>query len=312
MVSGAWVAPVPPATYAHNSFPDAQWENGTEVFLTKNWFGRRGTFVQDHYTKKAIDFIKCPSSQLLFLYLAYTSPHADNERGAAEPNGIDVPDNQPYQNEPWSEVERSFAALVTRLDRDTGAVLKAIHDAGLDANTLVIFTSDNGPHREGNHNPGFFHSSGELRGIKRDLDEGGIRIPFLARWPGKIAPGTTPQVTAFWDMLPTLCELAGVSPAPAIDGVSITAALLKNTGIPHPPLYWEFHERGFKQALRDGDWKAIRTTPGPPIELYNLSKDPNEKTNPATTEPVFISRFDMLLNASRTNSAAFPVRYESD
>lgn len=295
--------------HAHNSFPEDLWNNQDQTFLTPNWFGRRKVFVEDLFTEKATEFIGKNAKQPFFLYVAYTSPHADNERGTAEGNGIDVPSDAPYADRDWPAVEKSFAALVTRLDRDVATVMKALADAGVERNTLVIFTSDNGPHKEGNHDPDFFLSRGGLRGIKRDLYEGGIRVPFIARWPGKIRAGaTSDQPLAFWDMLPTFCELTSAAAPRGIDGISVLPAILDNKRVDHPPMYWEFHENGFKQAVRWGDWKAVRTQADGPIELYDLKTDLSEQRNVAASHPSEVGVARDMFTKLRTDSAAFPVQ----
>src|SRR6185503_6887797 len=152
-------------------------------------------------------------------------PHANNEE---RPNGMQVPNDAPYTKESWPQTEKNFAAMITRLDDGIGRLLASLKQTGLDERTLVIFTSDNGPHSEGGHRADFFDSAGGLRGIKRDLYEGGIRVPLILRWPGKIKPGTTSdQPVAFWDFLPTFAALIG-QPAPkGIDGISVLPAWLE-------------------------------------------------------------------------------------
>jgi arylsulfatase A-like enzyme len=294
--------------HAHNSFPEHLWENQNEVFLTDNWFDRRKVFSNDLFTERALRFVG-QAGEPFFLYLSYTVPHANNERGAAFPNGMDAPDDGPYAARDWPAVEKSFASSITRMDADIGRLFAELKRRGVDDNTLVIFTSDNGPHREGNHDPEFFSSRGPLRGIKRDLYEGGIRVPFLARWPGRVPAGrVADDVAAFWDFLPTAAELAGVRPPAGIDGVSLVPALTGKPQPEHPPLYWEFHEGGFKQAVRFGRWKAVRTAPSKPVELYDLSADPGEQRDLAPAQPREAERARQLMSSMRTDSAAFPVR----
>ncbi len=202
--------------------------------------------------------------QPFFLYLTYTIPHANNELTALRGNGMETPDDQPYHDRPWPQVERNFASLVTRMDSDVGRLFAALKTAGQEQNTLVIFTSDNGPHQEGGHKPEFFQSGGPLRGIKRDLYDGGVRVPFLARWPGMVpAARSSDQVHAFWDFLPTAAELVGVAPPRGLDGISMLPALLgKPQPRQHDYLYWEFHENRFAQAIRTGNHKCFRRNPG--------------------------------------------------
>jgi arylsulfatase A-like enzyme len=295
--------------HAHNSYPEHLWQNEEEVFLTENWFNRRKKFAPDLFTEKALEFVKRRESRPFFLYLAYTVPHADNELGAFQGNGIEVPGDEPYSNENWPQVERNFAALVTRMDRDIGTLLAALGDGGIDRNTLIVFSSDNGPHREGGHDPDYFSSRGPLRGIKRDLYEGGIRMPFLTRWTGRIRGGqVSGQVLAFWDILPSLCELAGVPRPASLDGISVLPALLGERRVEHPPLYWEFHERGFSQAVRFGDWKAVRNSPQKPIELYALETDIGEKNDVAAGNAPAAQKAAELMKSLRVDSPEFPVR----
>jgi arylsulfatase A-like enzyme len=295
--------------HAHNSFPEHLWDGENEVFLTTNWFDGRKDFVGDLFARKALDFIARRKRDPFFLYFASTAPHADNERGSRFKMGIDVPSDEPYSKEAWPEVERNFAALVTRLDSDVGRIMAALKQAGVDDNTLVIFTSDNGPHREGVHDTEFFHSRGPLRGIKRDLYEGGIRVPFLARWPVHVRAGrASDQVLAFWDMLPTFTELAGARTPSGLDGVSMAAALAEGKPVHHAPLYWEFHENRFSQAVRFDDWKAVRNNVGQPIELYDLTHDLGEANNVAAAHPDLVRQAGELMRTLRVDSPAFPVR----
>jgi len=295
--------------HAHNSYPEHLWQNEEEVFLTENWFNRRKKFAPDLFTEKALEFVKRRESRPFFVYLAYTVPHANNELGALQGNGIEVPSDEPYSNENWPQVERNFAALVTRMDRDIGTLLAALGDGGIDRNTLIVFSSDNGPHREGGHDPDYFSSRGPLRGIKRDLYEGGIRMPFLTRWTGRIRGGqVSGQVLAFWDILPSLCELAGVPRPAALDGISVLPALLGERRVEHPPLCWEFHERGFSQAVRFGDWKAVRNNPQKPIELYALETDIGEKNDVAAQNAPVVQKVAELMKSLRVDSPDFPVR----
>jgi arylsulfatase A len=202
--------------------------------------------------------------------------------------------------------------MVARLDRYVGQILAKLKAKGLDKNTLVIFSSDNGPHKEGGGDPVFFNSSGGFRGVKRDLYEGGIREPFIARWPGVIKPATQSDfVGAFWDLLPTFAELAGAKTPSKIDGISFVPSLTgKGQQKTHDYLYWEFHEGGGKQAVRQGNWKAVRlqasSDPNGPIELYDLSKDPAETHDIASKYPDKVRYLSKLMAQSHTESALFP------
>src|SRR5438132_2375488 len=246
--------------HAHNYYPDYLWKNQDKFPLEGNVVkdgvaSQRAQYSHDLLTREALQVVKQHRDAPFFLYLAYTIPHANNERGQVEGNGMEVPSDAPYTNQPWPQVEKNHAAMITRLDADIGKLLALLKELGLDGNTVVFFSSDNGPHKEGGHNPKFFRSGGPLRGTKRDLYEGGIRVPMIVRWPGKIRAGAvSKQVWAFWDFLPTALELAGRESPPGIDGISQVATLLgKGEQKQHDFLYWEFHERGFQQAVRMGD-----------------------------------------------------------
>jgi arylsulfatase A len=197
--------------------------------------------------------------------------------------------------------------MISRMDRDIGRLVDLVQTRGLERRTLILFTSDNGPHREGGADPQFFKSSGGLRGIKRDLYEGGIRVPMIARWTGTIPAGrVNDHVWAHWDVFPTLADLAGAKTPAALDGRSMARAL---RGSAHPGsdfLYWEFHERGFQQAVRMGQWKAVRLKPGAPLELYDLKEDPREERDVAASQPDVVRRIEAYLTNARTPSERWP------
>ncbi len=294
--------------HAHTYYPDHLWENQHEFYIPKN-FSMTREYSHDLLTPYAINFIEGSRKNPFFVYLAYTIPHANDELGAATGNGMEVPDFGPYKDENWPTPEKGFAAMITRMDKDVGKLMASLKSLGLDENTLVIFTSDNGAHKEGGHDPEFFHSHGDLRGIKRDLYEGGIRVPTMARWPGKIKAGqVSDQVWAFWDFLPTAAELAGATAPSGLDGISMAAALLGKKQRNHEYLYWEFHERGFSQAVRLGNWKGVRVgARSRPIELFDLSTDPGEKRDVAAQNPEIVAKFAQLMKTARTDSKEFPV-----
>lgn len=294
--------------HAHLYYPDTLWNNREQVVLGRN-LGLRRAYSHDLFTERALQFVDRHGGEPFFLYLAYTIPHANNELGRDTGNGMEVPSDAPYSGRPWPQVEKNFAAMISRLDADVGKLMARLKSLGIENDTLVLFSSDNGPHREGGHNPDFFHSSGPLRGIKRDLYEGGIRVPMIARWPGRIPAGrTSDAVWAFWDFLPTAAEIAGVRAPDGIDGISMAAALEGRPLKGHEYLYWEFHERGFSQALRTGDWKGVRTAAGAPLELYDLREDLGEKNNVAAAHPDVVAHIEEILRTARTESKDFPVK----
>ena len=299
--------------HAHTQYPTQLWHNEEEVFLDGNFGPGRKDYAHDIFTDRGLKFIEQNKANPFFLYLAYTIPHANNELTRQTGDGMEVPDEGPYATKDWPKQDRKFAATVSRLDRDVGRIVDTVKKLGIDENTLILFASDNGAHREGGNNPEFFQSSGPLRGIKRDLYDGGIRTPFIARWPGTIKPAqVSDAVLAFWDFLPTCAELAGIKPPAGIDGISFAPAL---RGQPMPNreyLYWEFHERGFSQAVRLGNWKGVRKASRKnPIELYDVVKDPGESNDVAARNPAVVKRIAEIMVSARTDSPIFPIREQS-
>lgn len=294
--------------HAHNAYPEHLWNNQNEVFLTENWFHGRKRFAPDLFADRAIDFLAASRQKPFFLYFATILPHANNELGRIQANGMESPDLGPYGDRPWPEVEKTFAAAVTRVDSYVGRILEAIDRAGMTENTLVVFSSDNGPHAEGNHSSTFFESSGPFHGIKRDLYEGGIRVPAVSRWKGTIRPGQVSGAQwAFWDFLPSACELARTAPPAGIDGVNALPALLEGKPVRHEYFYWEFHEGGFAQALRQGNWKLVRQRPKFDYELFDLEKDPAERHNVARQNPEVVGTLRKVMESARSPHPAFPV-----
>ena len=314
--------------HAHDYYSDYLWRydpptaakqgyDGRMSFL-ENEGGKKGLYLHDLFTTAALNFVKINKPDQFnryrpfFLYLAYTIPHANNEEGRRSGNGMQVPSDAPYSDQPWPQPEKNKAAMITRLDTDIGRLMEQLKRLGIQDNTVVFFSSDNGPHKEGGVDPTFFQSSGPLRGIKRDLYEGGIRVPLIVCWPGRIKPGSVnDQPWAFWDFLPTAAEIAQVKlpEKESLDGRSMLSALLgQPTTNQHQFLYWEFHERGFQQAVRMGDWKAVRPAADAPLELYNLRTDPGEKENVAEKNPQTVTRIEDYLKTARTESEHWPAK----
>ena len=304
--------------HAHNYYPEYLFRN-TEQAPLRNVMPepKRGDgagvasekvdYSQDFIAQEALDFVDREKDGPFFLALTATIPHANNE-GREE--GMEVPDYGIYADEDWPEPQKGHAAMISLLDRDLGRLFDKLHEHGLTDNTLVLFTSDNGPHREGGNDPDFNDSNGALRGIKRDLYEGGIRVPLIARWPGRVPAGQTSDYAgAFWDFLPTFAELAGAEAPAGLDGQSMVAALEGREQPAHEFLYWEFHEgRGSKQAVRMGDWKGVRLSPTGPLELYNLAEDVGEQTDVAGEHPDVVERIESYLEGARTDSEFWPLR----
>jgi arylsulfatase A-like enzyme len=279
---------------AHNYYPPRIWRNDDALDLPGNAGGARNEYVGDLFTTGITNAVRISVPKPFFLYFAPTLPHANNERGT---NGMEHPGAGRYAREPWPLPERGKAEMISLLDDAVGQIVAALFRYQLQQDTLIFFTSDNGPHAEGGVKPDFFGSSGPFRGYKRDQYEGGIRVPLIAWAPGRIARGTTNATpVAAWDFLPTLAELARAPVPPGLDGLSF-APLLKGQPLTrrHEYLYWEFHERGYQQAIRADDWKGIRLQPGGPLELYNLATDPGETRNVAAEHAEQVQRLEGFL-----------------
>jgi arylsulfatase A-like enzyme len=308
-------------THAHDYYTDHLWRYSEqpkydgEELLYENVGGKQRLYIPDLFTTAALNYVRINAPDELnhyrpfFLYLAYTTPHANNELGRRTGNGMEVPSDVPYSNNAWPQVEKNKAAMITGLDADVGKLMAQLKKLKLEDNTIIFFSSDNGPHKEGGVDPKFFRSSGPLRGVKRDLYEGGIRVPMLVRWPARIKPGQVTHLPwAFWDFLPTAAEIADAKVPPDLDGISILPTLLgKPQEHRHEFLYWEFHERGFHEAARMGDWKAVRPEANAPLELYNLKTDLGEEHNVAADNPAVVARFEEFFKTARTESEHWPV-----
>jgi arylsulfatase A-like enzyme len=308
-------------THAHRQFTDHLYRNGERVETNP------AEYSNDLFTKEAMAFIERSDARPFFIYLNYTVPHAElrapedslepfkgkfpetpfvNKTADSKMTGPDEP-TLGYRSQPTPHA--AFAAMITRMDRDVGRLVDLLRTRGLGDRTLVVFTSDNGPHKEGGADPDFFNSSGGLRGIKRDMYEGGIRVPMVASWPGVIPAGATSDyAAAHWDWFPTLVELAGLPSPSGLDGTSILRALRGQAQPAHPFMYWEFHERGFQQAVRMGNWKAVRLAKDKPLELYDLSADVRETKDVAGAHPDIVATVEQYLATARTENANWPVK----
>jgi arylsulfatase A-like enzyme len=326
--------------YAHRYYPAYLWHNDKKVELKGNHWINKNTFAPDIIHEKALEFIEKnnpkKTGKPFFLYYPSTIPHAEliapedeilqqfigkfderpfpggntqDVKSAAYGPNMSIPAYCPQENP-----KAVFAALITRLDRQVGEIIKKLQELGIDDNTIVIFTSDNGAHAEGGIHPDDFNSNGKWRGMKRDLYEGGIRVPMIVRWPGKVKAGTTSDhISAFWDILPTFCEIGGVAAPANIDGISMLPVLLGHDSEQkqHEYLYWEFPALGGRQAIRKGHWKGVRYNvkgnPEAEIELYNLDDDPSEKNNIASEFPEIIREMKGLFEKARAGSETFPL-----
>jgi arylsulfatase A len=317
---------------AHRYYPAHLWDNNQKISLIGNGdLLYNKEYAPDLIQQKALEFIEeSKKDEPFFLFLPYILPHAEllvpddsifqSYKGKFPETPFEGKDYGPgalpggYASTPYPHA--SFAAMVTRLDLYVGQVVAKLKEKGLDKNTLVIFTSDNGPHKEGGADPVFFNSSGPFSGTKRDLYEGGIREPFVAAWPGVIKPGTVSKhIGAFWDFMPTFAELANGKAPENIDGISFVPSLVgKGVQEQHDYLYWEFHEQGGRQAVRQGKWKGVRqnvdTNPNGPVELYDISVDLKEKHNLAAKYPEVAKKLGKLMDEAHVPSELFPFAYE--
>lgn len=311
---------------AHNYYPEYLIRNGESELLpnevkyldTTAWHKGLGSYStvkevysNDLFTQDALKYLDEHKDTAFFLYLPYTIPHDNGE--APEGEKQEVPDLGIYAGKDWPGESQAYAAMITRLDEAVGLIMQKLDEHGLAENTLLIFTSDNGPMQEENHLFARFHNSnGNLRGAKRDLYEGGIRIPFVAFWPGQIEAGTsTDHISAFWDFMPTACDIAGLPIPEFTDGISMLPVLTGREQPVHDYLYWEFPEKGYQQAVLKGNWKAVRTdllqNPNAPFELFNLETDESETTNVAEEFPEVVKELAGIAEEARTQSAYFPM-----
>ncbi|EMI57064.1 arylsulfatase [Rhodopirellula sallentina] len=316
--------------HAHNYYPEFLWKRDTKVPLrnivqranrsyggfTGGWATKRGDYSHDLIATEALQFIKRnvkPDAEApFFLYLSMTIPHANNESGKELGDGQEVPDYGQYSGKNWSDPDKGQAAMISRMDGDIGRVLDLLDELNIAEETLVIFTSDNGPHDEGGHHPETFDPAGPLRGMKRALYEGGVRVPMIARWPGVIPAGqTTNHVGYFGDMMATFAELASVDPPSDLDSVSLVPTLTGDFECQktHEYLYWEFYEQGGRQAVRAGRWKAVRqpwmtgTT-----ELYDLSNDIGEIHDVASSNPEVVERLEKMMKEAHVEHPDWQAR----
>jgi len=306
--------------HAHNYYPPYLWENRGKVSLLGNVLSdvplARGrvskeqvTYSHDLITDAALRFLRRNKDKPFLLHIHWTIPHANNEGGRVNGDGMEVPDYGQYADRKWPTPEKGFAAMISRMDGDVGRLMELLKQLGIDNDTLVLFTSDNGPHEEGNHKHEFFDSNGRLKGFKRSMHEGGIRVPLIARYPGKIAPETvSDHPSAFWDFLPTACEIAGVDASDREDGISYLPTLLgKPSQERHEYLYWASQEGATSVGVRFGKWKLVKyrraggRLKGRQAEnrddwrLYDLSQDIGETKNVAADNTDVVTQIRSLL-----------------
>ncbi len=312
---------------SHRYYPSHLWSNNQKIMLAGNdELKVKTTYAPDVIQKEALSFLEKNKTKPFFLFLPYTLPHAElevpkdeifakfdgkfpetpfkgNDYGPKATNTGYVSQAKPHA---------TFAAMVTRLDKYVGEVVNKLKELGIEQNTIIIFTSDNGPHTEGGADPQFFNSSGSLRGVKRDLYEGGIRVPFIVNWPNQIKKASiNTHVGAFWDLYPTFSDIAGLKQTSYTDGISISPLLLgtKNQKN-HDYLYWEFHENNGRQALRSGNWKGVYLNvknKDIKFELYDLEKDPFETKDLSSSYPEIANEIKLKIKKAHIESSVYPL-----
>ncbi len=318
---------------AHNYYPVHLWRDSIKQELDNEYFHPHARlpddadphdpasyeryagneYAPDRIIDEALAFVRANAERPFFLYVPFTIPHVAlqvPQADLAEYEGAF--EETPYVGgqgyTPHPTPRAAYAAMITRMDRDIGRVLSLLTDLGLDENTVVFFTSDNGPTWVGGADTEFFGSRGGLRGRKAQLWEGGIRVPLIARWPGRIPAGTVSDLpSAFWDFMPTFADLAGTSPPPGVDGVSLVPTLVGRAAEQeaHAYLYWEYQGG---QAVRLGRWKGVRLGQGLGIELYDLASDPAETSDVAARHPDVVARMARIMEDARTESALFSLQ----
>ncbi len=313
---------------AHNYYPDHLWHNREKILLHENDSGKTGAYSADLIHKQAISFIRTNRDKPFFLFYATTIPHAelfakadyiDKYRGKFNPENVfkgtdEGPGFRSGAYGSQNESHAAFAAMITELDDYVGELMAELARQGLEKNTIVFFSSDNGPHLEGGADPDYFDSNGNLRGYKRDLYEGGIRVPMIVRWPGKIKEGSVSDLMAtFWDILPTFVEITGAEKKNT-DGISFYPELAGKKQREHEFLYWEFHEQEGSAAVRLGNWKAVKPGFGSSskktTQLYDLSADIGETTDISSANPVIVKKMEEIMKREHVPSEIFPFESE--
>ncbi|NJB83546.1 arylsulfatase [Wenyingzhuangia aestuarii] len=314
---------------AHRYYPPYLNHNQGVDSLKGNDWTNTVIYAQDKIQEKTLEFIEDNKEKPFFAYVPFVLPHAEliSPKDSILQKYIGKFDEVPYKDHPYSSdygpniVEYKyctqeipfavFASMVDRMDVYVGQIVAKVKELGLEDNTIIMFTSDNGAHDAGGANPAYFNSTAGLRGIKRDLYEGGIRAPFVASWPGKIKEGVvTNHVSAFWDVMPTLADIVGVETPKQSDGISFLPTLLnQNNQKEHEYLYWEFNIKGGRKAVRLGKWKGVIykaiNNPKAKIELYNLEKDEFETTNVAKEHPEVVAKIQQIMMDARSESSIF-------
>lgn len=322
--------------HAHNFYPEFLMRNAERIPL-RNVVVRSGRYQgmsgvateridysHDLLVADAVQWVESRSEGPFFLYLALTIPHANNEAGSRDGGGdpgiasilddlgehrerigMEVPDAGIYTDKEWPGPQKGTAAMITHMDAGVGRLFETLRRLGIDERTLVFFTSDNGPHAEGGNDPQFFNSSGPLQGYKRSLHDGGIRVPMIVRWPGRVPSGRVSDMPWYFaDFLPTVAELVGFEVPHGVDGLSVLPVLL---GEDRPPgdrfMYWG-GTRGNAEAVRWGRWKAVRESPDKPLEIFDLTNDRGERNDVAGDNPDVVNAILEFLDQAVSDLSA--------
>jgi arylsulfatase A len=315
-------------TLAHNYYPDHLYHNREKVVLNENSGTQKGIYSAALIHQKALDFIVQNKDTSFFLFIPTVLPHAELVAPNAQMNkfrgrylpekvyeGVDSGPKYrkgPYGSQPESHA--AYVAMVDLLDQQVGEIEALVKKLGLDNNTIIVFTSDNGPHREGGGDPDYFDCNGPFKGYKRDLFEGGIREPFIVKWPGSVTAGSTSQhIAAFWDVMPTFAKILNINIPTKTDGISFYPTLINFANQPeHPFLYWEFYEMNGRIAVLKGDWKYIKyeVATEPVVMLFNIKDDVGEEHNLALQHPEIVKELDSLATMSHVPSPDFTMKAE--
>jgi len=323
-------------TVAHRFYPTHLWHNREKVYLEGNDWKHKETYSADLIHEKALNFLVENKDRPFFLYYPTTLPHAElmvpedetfkqqKEKfgeevpytGKGKSTGLDYGEDlivKEYSSQ--TNPHAAYASMVIRLDNYVGEIMAKVKELGIEDNTIIVFTSDNGPHAEGGGDPAFFNSNGIFKGIKRDLYEGGIREPMIIQWPNVIKSGSTSDhISAFWDVLPTVSDIIGVATPKESQGISFLPTLHGKQQKEHEYLYWEFYENNGTQAVRTGNWKGVRlemtNNPNAPIELYDLSTDPGEGNNIADRYPEIVKKIADFMKEAHQESDRYKFEYE--
>jgi arylsulfatase A-like enzyme len=278
----------------------------SEVMLPENQGGKRGFYVPDRLMRAMVNFVRINKPdevnhhRSFFLLVTPSIPRADTLEAQRSGNGMEVPSDSPYSQEPWPQPEKNKAAMLSRLDAGVGMLMEQLKKSEIEKDTIVIFSSSSGPRKQGGIDPGYFGSTGPLRGLAGELYEGGIRVPLIVHWPAKIKPGVNDTPWAMWDLLPTAADIALTKTPEKVDGISLLPTLAGQSQTnQHAFLYWELRGPDWQQAARMGDWKALRTKSKAPMEVYNLKTDLGEKQDVAEQNPKIVEKFEALLTTAK-------------